>query len=590
MTTFRPSARLRLTLRTEDFAETDELEARLPPASTPVDPYAPPATPEPPRVPAQLTSEDVAVALGRNEAELRALNADREYMSKEEYEGKRQRLLEKRQRIQSANILRVLEPFGLAPPSVASPVDDLTVIGDIEPLGCTIERNGLATADGCSITIDFADAPFDPRILRAAHVDLLIGVVPADDFEAGMDRGVKRADGSLVSIVGKGTDGELRGATRFVGFVDEWQVKYDDDGDTVTLECRDMSAPLRDQRLFTGQAIDLTLPIDQGIGRFFDTIPSMAGVLVRYEGEGDPPTPAAAAKGIRQPRRGRVVKRARKGAQKAGQEMSAWDHVTDVCGSIGFIPQVRDYGFVIAEARTLFATEGVRRMVYGQNLQKLGFTRRLAGVKVPTIEVRAYDPELGRTRWARYPVRAGERSSGVLGLDNPPRPLRANEVSPSGANPTEQVRVIEVSKVTDPETLRRVARNTSEQIGRQEIEGVLETSDVHSYDREPDEADLLNVFDGDPIEILVVAAGGPGTNAPVSTLADLQALSRAARADYLRSLGWPDKVARRFAQLQEANGFQTVFRAQDIRIDFDQDDGLKIAVNFINYITVREGE
>ena len=589
MTMFRPSARLRLTLRTEEYAETQPLEARLPPAEQPVDPYAPEATPLAPQATPELTSADVTIALGRNTDELAALVADRQFMSAEEYEGKRQSLLARRQRIQSANVLRVLgETFGIPIPSVGSPVDDLTVIGDIEPMSATIERNGLTTADGCTIKIDYHDAPFDPRTLRAAHVDLLIGTVDAESYAAGMTRNTKRSDGSLTSVIGKGTDGELRGATRFVGFVDEWSVTYGEDGDTIMLECRDMSAPLRDAKLFTGQSVDLSLPIDQGIGRFFDTLPSMTGVLVRYEGEGDPPIPAAAASNIRRPRRGRVIRRARRAGQSAGQEMTAWDHLTDVCGSLGFIPQVRDYGFVVAEARTLYSTDNVRRMVYGQNIEKLSFTRRLAGVKVPTIEVRSYDSELGKTRWARYPVRTGERADGVLGVDNPPRPLRANEVSPSGANPTEQVKVMRVSGTTDPETLRRVARNAFQQIGRQEIEGSLSTSDIHSYDREPDDADLLQAFHGEPIEVLVVAEAG--TAAPEgSTLAQLQALGREARAEYLRNLGWPDAVATKFAQLQDATAFQTVFQTQDVRIDFDQNDGIKIAVNFINYITVREG-
>jgi hypothetical protein len=241
---------------------------------------------------------------------------------------------------------------------------------------------------------------------------------------------------------------------------------------------------------------------------------------------------------------------------------------------------------VVSEARTLFSTESALRMVYGSNLEDLEFTRRLQGVKVPTIEVRAYDSAIGRTRWARWPVRAGELTSGIFGVNNPPRAMRANEITPSGANPTEAIRTMFVSGVTDPVVLARVARNAFEQIGRQEIEGSFSTHEVSSYGHEPADVDLLDAQPADAVEVLVMAA--TSADAPVSSLAELQAATRARRQSYLESLGWSQEVAAKFAALQDANGFQSVFRIQDIHIDFDNDDGIKIGVGFVNYVTVRE--
>lgn len=263
-----------------------------------------------------------------------------------------------------------------------------------------------------------------------------------------------------------------------------------------------------------------------------------------------------------------------------------WDHIMDTCVATGHIPLVRDFELVVSESRTLFSTSDALRMVYGQNLESLEFTRRLGGVKVPTIEVRCWDPVIGRTRWARYPVRRGERASGIFGVTNPPRALRANEVTPSGANPTESIRTKTVSDVSDPVVLERIARNTFEAIGRQEIEGQFSTYEVSSYGHDPFEVDLLDARQADPVEVLIVAA--TSEDAPVSTLAELQAFTRARRKEYLRSLGWDEAVAAKFAQLQDANGFQSVFRIQDLRIDYDNDDGIKIGCGFINYITVRE--
>lgn len=586
MSVFHPSARVRLVVRTEEYADTGALESRLPPAGGAGGPYAPPATGAPPLPPRPASSQEVAQMLTRNEEQLRALARLRPDMAAEDYAAKRQKLLKEREAIRSGALVRVkLESGGVRPDAVGGAADDLTVIGSIIPVTASIERSGLTAPDACSVVLDYADAPFDPRSIRSCGVELLIGVIAPQQVYEGIQLGVTRGDGSLVSTIGDAPDGSIYAATRFVGFVDEWSVKYSPDGDTITLECRDMSAPLRDLKLNPGDSIDLSLPITEGVQRFLDSVsPTTAGVVVRYAGERDPPVPSDAAPGRRRARRGAKARRGRRG----DQDMSMWDHLVDVCGSIGMIPQVKDFEVVVSEARTLFSTENALRMVYGHNIEDLEFSRRLSGVKVPTIEVRCFDPSLGRTRWARYPTRPGEVFAGILGKTNPPKPLRANEVTPSGANPTESIRTIFVSSVTDPMVLRRIARNTFEQIGRQEIEGQLSTYDVSTYDHDPLEVDLLDARPADPIEVLVTAA--TSADAPVSTLAELQAFTRARRKAYLKALGWNEEVAAKFAALQDANGFQSIFRVQDIRVDFDNSEGIKIGVGFINYITVREDE
>lgn len=573
MSVFYISASVRLMLRTEEFEDTSALEARLPLEGTT-------ATTTRPRPPAD---EDVTAGLARNEARLRELNDQRSNLAPEDYRSLRDALLRERQEIRNGSRLAV----GLArPSSVATAVDQLTVVGSILPLTASIQRAGLTTADTCTITLDYADAPFDPRALRSCGVEVLIGVVRASDFAAGVGQGVRRDDGSLVSTVGPSPDGGFFNATRFVGFVDEWQVKYSGDGDAVTLVCRDMSAPLRDLKLTPGDSIDLSLPIDEGVAQFLArSSPTTAGVLVRYQGVGNAPVPADAAVSKRKPRRGKVNRRAKKGSS----EMSLWDHITYVCAQMGLVVLVRDFDVVISEARTLFGSEDGRRtmrMVYGVNIEELEFTRKLAGVKVPTIEVRCFDSVTGRTRWARWPVRNGERKSGVIGVDNPPAPLRASEVPPSGARPTEAIRTIFVSSVQDPAVLERIARNAFTQIGRQEIVGHLTTYEVSSTDVDPLEVDLLDARPADPIEVLM-AGSAPGVDV-VSTAADYQAFSRARRAEYLRDLGWSPEVAKRFAELQDANGIQSVFRIQGVGVEYDRGDGVKLAIEFINYVTVRE--
>lgn len=626
MTVFRPSGRIRLTLRTEEFSETEELEARLP--SPFLDsPDAPPVSARPPQTPGARTEEDVRAQIDANQRRLEELERRRDSLPADQYEQQRDDIRAEREQIQRTaldNLRRdadfrarqlpselqerdVIDDLGRVPGfdtlpipdfrattppesvSGASP-DDRTVIGDIEPLSVQIERNGLATAGTATVVIDFEDAPFDSRVLRAAHVEAVIGVVPAADHEAGIEQGERREDGSLLSLVGAPADGALLGATRFVGFVDSWGVKYSDEGNTITLECRDMSAPMRDMKLNPGESIDLALPIDEGIRGFLNSISaSVRGVNVVWRGEGDPIVPSAAMSGRRGARRGRRRRRQRRG----DEDMSLWDHITDATRQLGLLVIMRDYDLIITEARTLFSTVGVRRMVYGRNLSLLEYDRRLQGVKVPTIEVRCLDQDLGRVRWGRYPVRRGERSSGIFGRRNPPRPLRANEVPPSGSNPEEAVTTIVVSGVTDGALLERIARNYFEQVGRQEIEGALETYDVSSYDVDPELVDILRLQPGEPLEILVASGdpqGGEDELLPNTTLSRIQSFTIDQRRDYFEALGWSNDVANRFATLQEASGFQTVFRTQDVRIAWDTEEGVKVNVGFVNYVTVREDE
>jgi hypothetical protein len=573
---------VRLKLRTEEFEQTAELVRRLPPAVQEI-PDAGAATTPASQASTPAPDDSSEEALARNTERRTQLEGRRDAISAEEFDRQIAQLDEERAAILRQNA-QAPEEEGNEPEAVSGQaVDDLTVVGEIEPISASVEFNGLATADTASLVLDFSDAPIDPRLLRAAHVEITVGLVSADDFEAGMLRAQRRPDGSLTSLVSRDDGSDV---ARFVGFIDDWAVQYSDDGDSVKVTCRDMSAPLRDIRLQPGVSINMALPLDQGVADLLNRASATTrGVTVRYVGEGSAPVPVEAAPQRRRPRRGRVNRRVR----RSGQNMSIWDHITDVVRAQGLLPMMRGYELLIADPRTLYTTEGVRRMVYGRNLERLEFTRKLSGVKVPTLEVRAHDAERGRTLWARYPTASGQPASGVLGVDNPPAPSRANEVPPSGSNPDETVRVMSISGVTDPERLGHVARSVYEEIGRQEIAGTFVTGDAWSYDNTPEFPDLLTMRPGDAVTLLVARteAGGEDVGSDTS-LARIQAMDRARRIDYMASLGWPRDVAARFADLQEASGFQTTFRVRDVRIQWDHSGGLEILCDFINYIVIRE--
>lgn len=491
--------------------------------------------------------------------------------------------------------------------------DDLTVIFATLPQSVEVERNSLKDANVAKVTLDFRDVPVDPRIIRACFVSIAMGSVEADEYEDGVVRGATREDGSLTSLVGRNPGQELdfNSTTRFTGFVDEWLVSYGDEGDTVELKCRDVSGVMRDQKMFdpkTGRPVrmDLNKPIAQGTQELLDTFPATRGIKVVFGTPTDPddplavvepdfgPVPASVMPRTAKPRKGKQPK-----ARKKTEEQSVWDQVLDVTGRLGLVPVLRSFTLYLLEPRVVFADlTRARRMIWGRNVSSLKFARKLGGVRSDTIEVRSPDPTIGRTRWARFPVLAGEPRSGILGKPGSPQPVtsRPNKVSPNGTV-QETVRTVSVRSVSDQETLERIAENAFNEIGRQEIEGSLETDDLDSYESER-EADLLALEPGEPVQVLVAQPGevtNP-TEAPVadkpdsvtSNLQELQTQSIARRVDFLVELGIARATAERLAVAQEKVALISTFRAHHVTLSWDVEDGLSIGVDFFNFVVVRD--
>ena len=448
----------------------------------------------------------------------------------------------------------------------------------IVPVSLSVERNGFRFADTATITINWKDVPFDPRIVRAAGVECVMGAVPGKDFASGYE-GRRLPSGLHASQISVDPGQRLGGSyTNFVGWVDDWGLKHGDKTDTVVLECRDYTALFLDTPLAQGDGIDLTKPFIEGIKEFLDQYPNLAGIPVIYGDVGENPNADLPAPGKNIPpqnksRKGKKAKRKRSGSQK----MSLWDHITDVTVAFGFIPIVRGYQLRIIDPRTRMGsldTPAPRRMVFGRNLETLEFDRKLGGNKVPIVEVRAYDPTIGRVRWARWPTPDGEPNSGIGGVNNRPDKAYPNMPTPSGAVVDENVSIFTLDRsILGVGSLERLARQMFDQIGRQEIEGNFSTKDISSWNLNEgrpfpvQDADLLDLRSGDPVELLV-APRDPRfpEETPNSTAAHAR-LPRGSREAMLVKQGFDQKTAQNFARLQEAAAFQTVFRASNVRIE-----------------------
>jgi hypothetical protein len=480
------------------------------------------------------------------------------------------------QKKQALEAPRTRKPVALQPLS-----DGLSLtIGALPVVRCDVERASFRTGDRASFTLNYYDAPFDPRLMRSAAVEVLIGIMTPEEHDAGI-HGVRRADGSRLSIV-EDTPG-LGRTSRFVGFIDKWNLHFSDSGAEIEASATDLMSLIRDTPLPADAEIDHDLPIDEGVTKLLQSFPALRGIIVTYgpEGASEPgPVPQSAAA-----RRKKVVKKGKRRIRRNAENMTVWDHITDVCIGVGAIPVITGIGLRIETARTLYGqAPRVPRMVWGRNLLNLSFQRSMSGFKNPTIEVRSYSADEKQTFAARYPDPLGFGIATIGERDFPKQAARPARVTPGGQNPDDPIRVMTVSDVARTK-LPDIARGLYEETARQEIEGSFSTEDPSTFGVDFQTADLLDLKAGDPIRI-EIDARGQGEVADVVT--ELQGMTVPQRVARLEQAGFKRKVAIVYAALLDSSNLQTVFRVSGARVSFDHDEGLSFSVDFQNYITLRD--
>lgn len=569
---YRPSAQARIQLRLDDGGDrTGRPEGNAPPADPNVGS-------------AEILRKEML------------LETFRSILTDEEYSEKKAALdAEKKALLQSEGAER--------PGSTEVASDGQTLVFSALPISATITRNGLRDASVAEVVFDYRVLPIDPRSVRSAMVSLTIGSVGAEDYRAGIvDRVERGSDGMLASIVEQNSaDLEfIGGKTRFVGFCDEWKIEHSDRASTIKLSMRDLSALMLDQKLPKGIGIDQKLPIEQGVSQLIDLFPTTKGMKVYF----GTPEDVAAGSAVVGPvpddslhELAKISKKKTKSkAQKPGDhDDSVWDHIATTCAKLGLIAMVRGLSVFICEPRSVLgSTATPRKMVWGRNLSGLEFVRKMAGITTQTVEVRSPNPTIGRTMWARYPVYNGEPTSGILGDPNSPQPVasRAQSVAPSGEK-QEQVEVFSIARVGDLATLEKIARNTFEEMARQEIEGSFETADLESWEGwlEFGDEDLLTMMPGDPIEFLYAPpeeADEDGSKRLLASVQQIETMASARRAHYLQGLGMSADAAQRLAEAAQFVQQANVFRVSTLEIQYDNEVGITVSGSFYNYISIKD--
>lgn len=402
---------------------------------------------------------------------------------------------------------------------------------EVIPRSVDIVRNDHRTADTARITLDLRDFPFDPRTFQSARVRVLLG-------------DTRDPLGTLAL-----TD------ACFVGFVDTPETARGEGGDTVTLECRDYTGVLLDQK-WDGSAIDVTLPLQTVVDEILAAVPGAVGLTVGY-------SMGAAATVL-----ATVIGRPKFAAQ-SGDDV--WTVLCDLCGRAGLIPVFElDLLLILTPAdfgvdRATFVTTSAIKPVaasfsYGRDLSRLGYRRRFKEARSVQVEVRAYDPTKRVTLIASYP---------------PVPTVIKRKVSTTGKVSTTNAPILPyyVTGAYTPVALAAKAQSIWSEAARQEIELDFETAELWT------------------VEGVAVPSIGNGTRLTVTTANSIatavegesagEAVARLTTGD--RALA-ADVAAAFVASLAGANNLTVQFYCKSATHSWSREQGYRCTMTAINYV------
>lgn len=506
-----------------------------------------------------------------------------------------------------------LEPKGATtapggPQGQSGSSDDRThVVAGIIPKRMTWSQNGLRAGSTLSVKFKFVDAPFDPRTIRSCAIEAYVGCVRAEDYARGVDGHTRTGSTGQVNYAEplnvipdayQDDEGQQRTNLRFQGFVDDWAIEWDDDGEPlVVLECCDNTRLLIDVQAPVGLVISPLKPIDRAIADYLSNFPNFAGltVITLPIGTTPPALGAALAGTAYQPQLGPPP--AKGGG--ALEKLSVWDYLTDVTGSLGYSVRVDGTQIIVQEPRTLLNGAGgarlddpfqgrtvdgetfrYRRLIWGNNLGKLRVSRRYARKVAANVIVRCYSTRRKKDLVAFFPNPKSQQS------------MLTVKALPGDGNAQQNWIEWKVRGIEDQETLERIAENVYQSNGRNEIELDMKTKWLASFGGGNLDPDLFDMKVGDTFELLTKRATADVANvagvASDGTVAEIERRLIADASAEMQGLGFDAKLAGAYATAYVNAGFQVLYRLRHMVIDWDGDqEGVSIDIHGVNYIEVR---
>ena len=331
-----------------------------------------------------------------------------------------------------------LVPYDARGPAAAR---ELITLPDIAPISATWTNNTVAEADTFSVEIEERFFPSDPRLFRAAALDLYAGDA------GGLDRALASSDENRVML----------------GHADEVSKDFDAaSGSRAVFKGRDYKGLLIDEK-WQGRSVQLGVRLDAALRGVLDSVPAASPLTVVTELEDGVPAPTLpTGKG----RKGRVW--------RAPATQNVWKALVDLAIMVGVTVTIRGDQLVIRPARTVdLSSSAVPVLAFGHNISALKISRRFGTRGVPNVRVVALDLDNARTVQGQWPPRSV--------------PTRRVTSSSRGKQKKQQV-LIKKFVIQHPaptvENLTDIARQIHERFAQQQvqIEITLEDMAVPTYD------------------------------------------------------------------------------------------------------------
>lgn len=292
-------------------------------------------------------------------------------------------------------------------------------------------RNDLRTADEFKIELDYRDFPLDPRTVRAIGVAIYCGDI--GDPDAVLD-----LNDETVQV--------------FFGSVDEPQAALSEGGETVTLDGRDHTAIFLGQE-WSGGAIDIDRPLIDVIEEVRDAAPGGDDLEVDMD---------LAAYSVNLATLTGKTKWSPQGKD------DTWTVLVELCGLAGLIPVVELDTLRVVAPGDLTAQQAA--FLYGENVERLEFRRRLTERHSQRVQLTCWDPQARESRQVLYPA----------------EPLvTRRRLTPKGKVVTDPESVIAwtVQGSYTEDQLKELAQAYFEEMALPDVQGVLETKDLTDLDQ-----------------------------------------------------------------------------------------------------------
>jgi hypothetical protein len=444
---------------------------------------------------------------------------------------------------------------------------------NVVPKRISVNLNTYREADTFKLELDYKCFPFDPRLIRSLGVTVHIRDMGSLYDKAGQTQKLAAADDDAI----------------FQGFADEETMTFDDSNRTVSFEGRDFTALFLDSPYPEG-TVNMEKPLDQVLTKIVQSRVDTAQIkVVNRTGLTRLPTIASFYPDFGGTKLG--------GKKNVSRGETYWEVIQDLINRAALIGYIELDKLVLAKPQNLYAGAQPYQFIYGKNLTNLSFKRKLSKQKGFNVRVRSINPEAktaeGRVLTKDIPREATTAWLQKVGL--PPglnavikKPVAAGTEKEGSTTKEETAPFLafNVPNVRNSEQLVAIGEGIYEDLGRQQIEGDLETREMAILRTVPGttgpvEFDIRKIRTATPIKLELAEDELEQTRAISGDGRDAQGR----RMAYLMSRNYPQKVAQALAT--SLGKYPTTFYTKAAEFTLDAENGFSMKLEFVNFIDLK---